>query len=205
MQVTVSRSPSAPSLRERGFYFRTATWLVGLVAVMIMLTISCNAGEDTEGAAVNNGEQSPDPVSLARIRQGVMVGGECTFNEDISQYQATYFPPSEDCLQAVRIGPIDRDELEQMKRDVPLFWENSHPYQQVLVGEWIDGKCEFTNPGIRAFLAVFEIVSTDLTKCLMTIEVGPVTEKQIEEIQRLGGESESSTAVPAPSVAVPSQ
>ncbi len=170
-----------------------------------MLTISCRAGDDTEGAAVDYGEQSHDPVSLARIRQGVTVEGECKFSEDISQYPATYFLPSEDCLQAVRIGPIDRDELEQMKWDVPMFWENSHPYQQVLVGEWIDGKCEFTHPGIRAFLAVSEIVSTDLTKCLMTIEVGPVTERQIEEIQLLGGESESSTAVPAASVVVPSQ
>ena len=91
-----------------------------------------------------------------------------------------------------------------MKREVPLFWGNSSLYRQVLIGERIDGKCDFTGPAIHAYLAVSEIVSTDQNSCLITVEMGPVTEKQIEEIQRLGM-TESSTAIPQPSEPVPDQ
>jgi hypothetical protein len=128
-----------------------------------------------------------------------MIGGECRFREDIFGYPATYFPASEDCLQAVRIGPIYPRELEQMKQDVPLFFENSLPFQQALVGEWIDGECRFTSPAVQAYLEFSEPASTDMENCVMIVDVGPATEKEIEAVQ-LHGSVSSETAVPAPSV-----
>ncbi len=175
--------------------------VIGLLAALVVFAVSCSSGEETTRDATDGSGSSSDPVAVVRIRQGERVDGQCRFGEDISQYPVTYSAYSEDCLQAVRIGPLGRGELDQMKQDLPLFWENSSPYQQVLVGEWIDGECEFTSPGVRAFLDVSEIVSADQTSCQMIVEMRPVTQKQIEEINRLGGES--ATAVPAPPVAVP--
>ena len=175
---------------------------IGSVAVLIVLAVSCGAEESTRGGARDWRGASSAPVSVARIRQGEKIAGECRFGADISQYPVTYFSPSEDCRQAVRIGPLGADELEQMKRDVPLFWEESYPYHQVLLGERIDGECDFTSPAIRAFLGVSEVVSIDRASCLMYVEMGPATQKQIDEVQRFGT-TESLTAVPAPSAPVP--
>ena len=168
--------------------------IVNLLAALIVFTISCGPEKAAEQSA-------SDPVSVVRIRQGEKIGGECRFAEDISQYPVTPWPPSENCFEAVTIGPIQRDALEQMKRDRPLFWENSYPWQQVLPGEWIDGECKFTGPVFKVFEEISETLSTDWITCLRTIEMGPVTQKQVEEIERLGT-TERSTAIPAPAVPV---
>ncbi len=170
--------------------------IVSLLTVVIVFTISCGSEEGTKKAARNGSEASSDSVSVVRIWQGEKVGEECTFGEDISQYPVTYSDYSEDCLQAVRIGPIDPDALERMKQEKPVFWENSNPYYQVLWGEWIDGECKFTAPIIKAYEEFVETVSTDWTACQRTVEMGPVTEKQIDEIQHLGT-SVTEVAVPA--------
>ena len=179
-------------------------WKFSLLVLLLSLSVACAAGTSAEEAPAVGDEAPADLVSLARIRQGEMIGGECRFSGDISQYPATYSPASDECFQAVRIGPIDPTELERMKRDVPLFWENSSPYRQVLIGKRIDVECDFTAPAVRAYLAVSEIVSTDQNSCRITVELGPVTEKQIEEIQS-HGMTESSTAIPQPSEPVPDQ
>ena len=170
-------------------------FVVGLLTVLLVFTLSCNGGS----------ESSSDPVSVVRLRLGEKVYEECRFAGDISQYPVDYSTDQENCLQAVRIGPLSLDELDQMKRDEPLFWENSSPYQQSLVGERIDGECSFDTPFVRAFLTFSETESTDRTNCTMIVNVGPVTEEQIEGVQRLGGTTESETAVPAPSGSVPGQ
>ena len=161
--------------------------IIGLIAVPLVLAVSC------DGAG---GESSSDPVSVVRILQGQRIEGKCVFDDDISQYPATYQTNPENCLQVVSIGPIGVDQLERMKRDVPLFWEKSYPYQQVLIGEWVDGECNFDSPGVRALMAVSETVSTDWTACQRLVNVGPVTERQAEEINRTGGESETSEPEP---------
>ena len=167
--------------------------VAGLLAALLALIVSCG------------GESSSEPVSVVRMRQGDMVNGECRFTEDISRYPVTYSTNPEDCWQAVRIGPLSLDELERMKQDVPLFWEESSPYIYGLVGEWIDGECDFDTPAVRAFLEFSEIVSTDATNCRMTVETGPVTQRQLDEVQRLAGATESATAVPAQTEPVPGQ
>ena len=166
--------------------------IVNLLAALIVFTISCGPEKAAEQSA-------SDPVSVVRIRQGEKIGGECRFAEDISQYPVTPWPPSENCFEAVTIGPIQRDALEQMKRDRPLFWENSYPWQQALVGEWMDGECRFTSPAVQAYLEFSEPASTDMENCVMIVDVGPATEKEIEAVQ-LHGSVSSETAVPAPSV-----
>ena len=172
--------------------------ILGLLALLLTPIVACGAGEGMKDAP-GNGSQRPsdDPVSVARIRTGEKVDGQCIFGEDLSQYPVTYFGVSEDCQQAVNIGPLSLAELNQMKRDKPLFWEKSSSYRQSLVGEWIDGKCDFSKPAVQAFLQFSETVSTDWANCVMIVDVGPATEKQIEEVQRLGRVS-SATAVPAP-------
>ena len=177
-------------------------WKIGLLALLLIFSVACASGTSTGDSPSAAGEAPPDPVTLARIRQGESIDGECRFAEDISQYPVTHRRVSEDCWQVVTIGPISRDALEQMRQDLPLFWENSLPYQQVLVGERTDGECDFTHPAVRAYLAISEVVSTDWDKCLLTVDVGPVTEKQIEEIERLGT-TKSSTAIPATASPVP--
>ena len=170
--------------------------IIGLLLALMVLILSCNG---------DAGKSSSDPVSLARIRIGEKANGECRFDDDLSKYPVTYSGVWADCLQAVTIGPISTTELEQMKRDEPSFWEKSSPYKQSLLGVRIDGECNFDTPFVRAFLAFSETESTDRTNCIMIVNVGPVTEKQIEEVQRLGGTTESETAVPASSEPVPGQ
>ncbi len=169
--------------------------LFGLLAALVILAVSCGSDAD---------DSLSDPVSLARIRMGEKVDGQCIFRDDLSQYPGTYSGVSEDCLQAVSIGPISLAELEQMKRDKPSFWENSFPYQQALVGEWIDDKCDFSSPAVQAYLEFSETVSTDRTNCVMIVDVGPVTEKQIAKVQRFGTMS-SETPVSALFVPAPGQ
>lgn len=170
--------------------------IIGLLLALMVLTLSCN-GDATSS--------SSDPVSVARIRMGEKANGECRFDNDLSKYPVSYSGVWGDCLQAVTIGPMSMTELERMKRDEPSFWENSFPYQQSLLGERIDGECNFDTPFVRAFLAFSETESTDRTNCIMIVNVGPVTEKRIEDVQRLGGATESATAAPAPSEPVPGQ
>ena len=170
--------------------------IIGLLLALMVLTLSCNG---------DAGKSSSDPVSVARIRMGEKASGECRFDDDLSKYPVTYSGVSGDCLQAVTIGPMSMTELERMKQDVPLFWEKSSPYQYALVGDRIDGECNFDTPFVRAFLEFSETVSTDQTDCVMIVDTGPFTEKQIEEVQRLGSTTESQTAVPAPSEPVPGQ
>ncbi len=161
---------------------------IGLLALLLISIAACGIG--------NSGETPTDPVSVTRIRMGENVNGECTFEDVLTKYPVTYSGVSEDCYQAVSIGPVTLSELEQMKRDEPSFWENSSSYQQALVGERIDGNCDFSNPAVQAYLQFSEPASTDWARCIMIVNVGPVTEKQIEEVQRHGTTS-SETAVPA--------
>ena len=158
----------------------------GLLAVLLALTLSCG----------DIGESSSDPVRVVRIRAGEKIDGECRFTEDLSKFPVTYRTNPENCFQAVTIGPLTGTELERMKQDVPLFWEESSPYQQALVGESVDGECRFDHPAVQAYLEFSEIVSTDKTDCLMIVEMGPATQMQLDEVQRHGN-TESSTAVPA--------
>ena len=118
--------------------------------------------------------------------------------DDLSQYPVTYSGVSENCLQAVTIGPLSLADLDQMQREEPSFWKKSSPYQQSLVGEWFDAKCQFTSPAVQAVLEFSETVSTDWANCIMIVEVGPVTKKQIEKVERLGSRSRTParTAVP---------
>lgn len=166
--------------------------IAGLLVTLVILTVACDEG----------GESSSDSVSVVRIRSGEMAGEECRFAGDLSQYSVTYSGISEDCVQAVTIGPLSLAELEDMQRQEPSFWENSFPYQQALIGQWIDGECQFTSPTVRAYLEFSETSSTDLENCVMMVDVGPVTEKQIEEVERHGSVS-SETAVPATTVPEP--
>ena len=166
---------------------------ISLLATLTLLYVSCLG---------DAGNPSADPVSLARLRQGEKSGGECVFSDDLSQYPVTYSGVSEDCLQAVTIGPFNLADLDQMQREEPSFWKKSSPYQQSLVGEWFDAKCQFTSPAVQAFLEFSETVSTDWANCIMIVEVGPVTKKQIEKVQSLRS-GRSATAVPAPSVPSP--
>ena len=171
-------------------------WLAtALLAAFLTAAVSCG-GDDAK--------PSSDPVSVARIRSGEKINGECSFADDLSKYPVTYSNASEDCWQAVSIGPLSLDELEQMKQDEPLFWGKSSPYRQVLVGEWIDGECKFDHPAVQAVLEFSETVSTDWTACQRLVNMGPATEKQIEELQSHGA-TESESAVPDPSKAVPGQ
>lgn len=166
--------------------------IAGLFVPLLVLTVSCGDG----------GESSSDPVSVVRVRSGEKVGGECRFGDDLSQYPVTYSGISDDCVQAVTIGPLTLAELEDMQRQESSFWENSFPYQQALVGEWIGGECDFSHPAAQAYLEFSEIASTDLENCVMIVDVGPVTEKQIEKVERHGSVS-SETAVPAMAVPEP--
>ena len=159
----------------------------GLFAALIMLVVSCGGDAD----------DSSGPVSLVRLRQGEESDGECVFSVDLSQYPVTYSTNPDNCMQVVSVGPVTRVELEQMRQDVPLFWESSSPYQQALVGEWIDGECDFSSPAVQAYLEFSETVSTDSKNCTMIVDVGPVTEAQIEKVRRVGGMS--ATEVPVPS------
>ena len=93
--------------------------IIVLLLALMVLTISCNGDAS---------KSSSDPVSVARIRLGEKANGECRFDDDLSKYPVTYSGVSEDCYQAVRIGPMSMAELEQMKLDAPAFWEKSFPY-----------------------------------------------------------------------------
>lgn len=165
-----------------------------LLAALLAMAVSC--GSDDLGS-------SSDPVSVVRLRLGEKVEGGCRFLEDISLYPVAYRTNHENCWQAVTIGPLGRAELEEMKQDVPLFWEKSSPYQQALVGERIDGECKFDSPAVRAYLEFSTTASTDWEDCIMIVDVGPVTEEQVEAVQRPGGTHSSETALPAPSSPVP--
>ena len=169
--------------------------IVGLSVSLVVLTLSCSPDVS---------EAPSDPVSVARIRTGEKVNGECLFDDASTKYPVTYSGITENCMQAVSIGPLALAELEQMKRDVPSFWENSSPYRQALVGEMIDGTCDFSSPAVQAYLQFSETVSTDWANCVMIVDVGPATEKQVEEVQRFGSRS-AEAAVPAPSEPVPGQ
>ena len=169
--------------------------ITGLLLALMALTLSC--GGDV-------GNLSSDPVSVTRIRIGEKVDGECRFGDDLSKYPVSYSGVSDDCAQAVTIGPLTLTELEQMKLDAPLFWEESFPYQQALVGDRIDGECKFDSPAVRAYLEFSETVSTDWDSCVMIVDVGPATDKQIEEVQQFGT-TKSETAVPATSEPVPGE
>ncbi len=169
--------------------------ILGLALTSLLLAISCSSGP---------GAPSSDPVSVTRIRAGEKLNGECVFQNDLSKYPVSYLAASQDCYQAVAVGPLSLAELDQMKRDEPSFWEDSLPYRQALTGEMIDGECDFSHPAVQAYLEFSETVSTDLSRCVMTVDVGPATEKQIERVQ-LHGNSETSTAVPAQSSPAPSQ
>lgn len=160
---------------------------IALLAPMLLSIVAC--GGDSTGS-------SSDPVSVARIRVGERVDGQCVFGDDLSQYPVTYSGIGKKCLQAVAIGPLTLDELDQMKREQPSFWRNSSPYRQALIGEWIDGECDFSIPAVQAYLAFSETVSTDWINCVMIVDVGPATENQISKLQGLGAVS-SETAVPA--------
>ena len=168
--------------------------IAGLFAALIMLVVSCGGDADNS---------SSGPVSLVRLLQGEESGGECVFSIDLSQYPATYTTNPDNCMQVVSVGPVSRVELEQMRQDVPLFWERSSPYQQALVGERIDGQCDFSSPAVQAYLEFSETVSTDSKNCTMIVDVGPVTEDQIEKVQRVGGMI--ATEVPVPMDPVPGQ
>ena len=169
--------------------------VIGLLAMMLVSIVA--------GVACG-GDAASDQVSVARMRLGEKVDGQCIFGDDLSQYPVTYSEVSEDCWQAVGIGPLTPAELDRMKREESSFWQNSSPYRQSLVGELIDGKCDFSGPAVQAYLEFSETVSTDRTRCVMLVEVGPATEKQIDKVQRFGT-TLSSTAVPATTVPVPGQ
>ena len=174
--------------------------ILGLLAASLICIIACGTGNTTA-----TGREAPlDPVSVARIRMGEKVNGECLFEDVSIKYPVTYSGISEDCYQAVGIGPLGPDELEQMKRDEPSFWEKSFPYQQVLVGERIEGHCDFSSPAVQAYLAFSEPTSTDWTNCIMTVDVGPATERQIEEVERHGSTAREA-AVPARPEPAPGQ
>ena len=160
-----------------------------LVLCLVLLIVAIACGEDS-------GDSPDDPVSVARIRLGEKANGECIFESNLLRYPVTYSVASEDCFQAVTIGPLARVELEQMREDEPVFWENSLPYRQALIGDWINGECDFSSPAVQAYLEFSEIVSTDPSKCVMIVDLGPVTEKQIKAIQGHGSVY-SETAVPA--------
>ena len=138
------------------------------------------------------------------MRLGEKVDRECRFAEDMSRYPVTFRTNPENCSQAVSIGPLSRAELEQMKQDIPLFWEKSSPYRQALVGERIDGECKFDSPAVQAYLEFSTTASTDWENCIMMVDVGPVTEGQVEAVERLGSRS-SEPAVPASPAPVPDQ
>ena len=161
--------------------------IAGLFAALMMLVVSCGGNADNS---------STGPLSLVRLLQGEKSGGECVFSVGLSQYPATYATNPDNCLQVVSIGPVSRVELEQMRQDVPLFWERSFPYQQALVGERIDGECDFSSPAVQAYLEFSETVSTDSKNCTMIVDVGPVTEDQIEKVQRVGGMRVTEVATP---------
>ena len=159
--------------------------IAGLLALLLVLTLSC--GE--------RGESSSGLVSVVRIRSGERVSAECRFPDDLSRYPVAYSGISDHCVQAVSIGPLTLAELEDMQRQEPSFWENSSPYRQALVGEWIDGECRFTNPAVWAYLEFSEPSSTDLENCVMTIDVGPATEEQIKAVERYGSMSPETPAL----------
>ena len=159
-------------------------WLITVVVAMLLaMSIAC-------------GDDDSDPVSVVRMREGERIAGECRFAENLSLYPVSFRTNQENCWQAVTIGPLAIAELEQMKQEVPLFWENSLPYRQALVGERIDGRCTFSSPAVQAYLEFSETTSTDLENCIMIVDVGPATERQIEKVQRLGNTG-SSTAEPS--------
>ena len=169
--------------------------IFGLLIGLTMLLVSC--GDDA-------GDLSSEPVSVTRIRAGDLVNGECKFSDDLSGYHVTYSGISDDCAQAVTIGPLSRAELEKMKQDKLSFWESSFPYRQALLGQRIDGECEFESPAVKAFLEFSTTVSTNWENCVMIVDVGPATEQQVEEVQRQGM-SESSTPVFDPGSHAPGQ
>ena len=160
--------------------------MVLLFAVM-MLVLSCGSGG-----------LGPEPVSLTRIRTGELVNRDCRFSDDLSNYPVEYSKVSDDCLQAVTIGPMTMTELEEMRQNEPSFWESSFPYQQALTGERVGGECKFESPAARAYLEFSTAVSTDEENCIMIVDVGPATEEQIKAVERRGSMSQES-AVPAPS------
>ena len=175
------------------------------MALILLITVAVATLLATSMACVGDDSgSSSDPVSVVRMREGEKIAGECRFEVDISRYPVSYRTDQENCWQAVTIGPLAMTDLVEMKQDVPLFWENSLPYRQALVGERVDGQCTFNNPAVQAYLEFSETASTDWESCIMIVDVGPVTEQQIEEVQRLGNTG-SSTAVPFSPVPAPSQ
>ena len=159
----------------------------GLSLALLTLALACGG---------DSGDPSLEPVSVARIRTGEMVGGDCIFAADLSGYPVTFSDVSGKCDQAVTIGPMSLAELERMKQDEPSFWQNSLPYRQALVGERIDSECDFSHPAVQAYLEFSETVSIDLAGCVMIVDVGPATEEQIGSVQRYGTAS-ADPAVPA--------
>ena len=176
----------------RSIFSMAFTRLITVVVATFLASFVACGGDDS------------DPVSVVRMREGERIAGECRFAEDLSRYPVSFRTNQENCWEAVTIGPFALAELEQMKQDVPLFWENSLPYQQALVGERIDGRCNFSSPAVRAYLEFSQTASTDWENCIMIVDVGPATERQIEKVQRLGNTG-SSTAVPSSPVPPPGQ
>lgn len=160
--------------------------MIVLLFATMMLGFSCGS----------DGSKS-ELVSLTRIRMGELVNGDCRFSDGLSNYPVEYSDVSDDCYQAATIGPITMSELDEMKQDEPSFWENSSPYRQALVGEWIDGECKFESPAVRAYLEFSTAVSTDKENCIMIVDVGPATQEQIKAVERHGSMS-SETPAPAP-------
>ena len=168
--------------------------IIGLLVALLVLTVSCGSRE-----------ASSEPVSVVRMQWGESIDGNCKFaGEDLSRYPVSYRTNRENCLQAVTIGPMSINELEHMKRDVSQFWEESFPYQQALFGQRVDGKCSFGSPALQAYLEFSEVASIIEENCVMIVDVGPATKRQIEEVQR-HGMTESSTAAPAPATPVAGQ
>ena len=128
---------------------------------------------------------------------GELVNGECRFSDDLPNYPVAYSNVSDNCYQAVTIGPMTVGELEEVKQDEPSFWENSFPYRQALMGERINGECKFESPAVRAYIEFSTAVSTDKENCIMTVDVGPATEQQIKAVEQHGSMS-SETPLPAP-------
>ena len=179
------------SLTRSTFSMAITRLITVVVATLLASFVACVANDS-------------GPVSVVRMREGETIAGECRFAEDLSRYPVSFRTNERNCWQAVTIGPLALAELEQMKQDVPLFWENSLPYRQALVGERIDDRCNFSSPAVQAYLEFSQTASTDWENCIMIVDVGPATERQIEKVQSLGNTG-SSTAVPSSPVPPPGQ
>ena len=171
---------------RRGLSRASLPFIIVLLFATMMLGFSC--GSDGSVSEL---------VSLTRIRMGDLVNGECRFSDDLPNYPVAYSNVSDDCYQAVTIGPLTVSQLEEMKQDEPSFWENSFPYWQALAGRRIDGECKFESPAVRAYLEFSTAVSTNEENCIMVVNVGPATEEQIRAVERHGS-MQLEIPVPAP-------